>query len=61
MARLGGRNKVARKAVAATTAITSPDAVASVGVPTKVEFDRVVTLANELKADVNLLLAALKS
>lgn len=33
--------------------IASPDAVASVGVPTKIEFDAVVLLVNEIKAALN--------
>jgi hypothetical protein len=41
--------------------VTTANAVASVGVPTKVEFDAVVALANELKTDLNALITALKS
>ena len=33
--------------------IASADAVASVGVPTKAEFDAVVVLVNEMKAALN--------
>jgi hypothetical protein len=39
-------------------AVTSADAAAAAGsTPTKAEFDAVVTLANELKAQVNQLLS----
>lgn len=38
----------------ATYAITSDDATAAAGTaPTKAEFDKVVTLINEIKADYN--------
>ena len=38
-----------------TTKVTSPNASASVGVPTKAEFDNLVTLANEIKTKLNLI------
>lgn len=61
MARFAGRNKVERKALRGATLTTaSPDAVAAVAAPTKAEFDKVVTLVNELKADHNALVSALK-
>lgn len=42
--------------------ITSADAAAAAGAaPTKAEFDAVVTLANELKADLNKLVKQLTS
>lgn len=47
--------------VAALTNVTTPDAVASVAVPTKAEFDAVVALANALKVRVNQIIAALKA
>lgn len=45
----------------AIAAIATADAVASVGVPTKAEFDAVVALANAEKAKINALIAELKS
>lgn len=47
--------------VAGLTPVTAPDAVPSVGVPTKAEFDAVVVLANANKAKINALIAALKA
>lgn len=49
-----------KQRMAALTPTAAPNAVASVAVPTKAEFDAVVTLANELKADLNAVIAALK-
>jgi tetrahydromethanopterin S-methyltransferase subunit F len=62
MARLAGRNKRLRTALnISALAVTSPVAVASVGVPTKAEFDKVVTLVNELRTDHNTLVTDLKA
>lgn len=47
--------------VAALTNVTTPDAVASVAVPTKAEFDAVVALTNANKAKINAIIAALKA
>lgn len=42
--------------------VTSPNGVAAAGAnPTKAEYDAVVTLVNELKADLNALIAALRT
>lgn len=50
------------KQAAAVAAVAAADGVAAVGAaPTKEEFDAVVTLANELKAQLNAALAAIKS
>jgi len=38
-----------------TAKISSPSAVASVGVPTKAEFDTCVLLLNEIKIKLNLI------
>ena len=62
MARLAGRNLKLRKQLQITArSVAAANAVASVGVPTKVEFDAVVTLVNEIKADHNALVADLKA
>lgn len=63
MARLSGRNKVLRKAVkVATVATAAANAAPAAGAaPTKAEYDVLVTLANELKADHNALVNALKA
>lgn len=46
---------------AALTKTVAVDATAAAGAtPTKAEFDKVVTLANELKADLNKAIDALK-
>ena len=63
MARLAGRNmrKQADVNVAART-VSAANAVAAAGsAPTKAEFDAVVTLANELKADHNALVTGQRS
>lgn len=60
MSRLAGRNLRKGNAVKGLTTTDSPDAVASVAAPTKTEFDAVVALVNELKADHNATVAALK-
>lgn len=44
----------------ALTVTAHTDAVPSVAVPTKAEFDAVVALANELKHDLNAIVTALK-
>lgn len=63
MGRLAGRNM--RKQADVNTAarsVVAPNAVAAVGAaPTKAEFDAVVTLANELKADHNALVTGQRS
>lgn len=62
MGRLAGRNLKLRKQLQISArSVSSPSAVASVAVPTKVEFDAVVTLVNEIKADHNALVADLKA
>lgn len=65
MARTNKRDRAAFKQITTTNlgaiSTTSPNAVASVGVPTKAEFDAVVLLVNELKADLNAVIAALKA
>lgn len=64
MPRTNKRDRAAFKQIATTNlgalTVSTANAVASVGVPTKAEFDAVVALANELKADLNALIAALK-
>lgn len=55
---IGGKQTTGNTAVA-SVAVT--DAVASVGVPTKGEFDAVVALANSNKAQINALLAQLRN
>lgn len=62
MARLAGRNIRTRKAIALTTAkVAAADAVAAAGAtPTKAEYDVVVALVNELKADFNTLVDAIR-
>ena len=62
MVRLAGRNKATKKAVnVAGIQTTAVDATVAAGAtPTKVEFDKVVTLVNELKADHNSLVTAIK-
>lgn len=59
----GARAAIASKTqIVAVTATAAPNAVAAAGAnPTKAEYDAVVTLVNELKADYNALLAALKA
>ena len=47
--------------IAALTVVATADAVASVGVPTKVEFDAVVALTNANKAKINDIITALKA
>lgn len=42
-------------------AVKSADAAPSVAVPTKEEFDKVVTLLNETKKQLNALITALKA
>jgi hypothetical protein len=60
--RLAGRNLGLHEELNVPDKLTdSPDAVASVAAPTKGEFDAVVTLVNELKADHNALIMALKN
>lgn len=50
------------KKASATNAVASADAIAAAGdAPTKAEFDAVVTLCNELKAQVNDLITKAKS
>lgn len=50
------------KKASATNAVASADAVVATGeAPTKAEFDAVVTLCNELKAQVNDLITKAKS
>lgn len=50
------------KKASATNAVASADATAAAGdAPTKAEFDAVVTLCNELKAQVNDLITKAKS
>lgn len=50
-----------KQRMSALTPTVAPNATAAAGAaPTKAEFDVVVTLANELKADLNLAIAALK-
>lgn len=50
------------KKASATNAVASADAAAATGeAPTKAEFDAVVTLCNELKAQVNDLITKAKS
>lgn len=41
-----------------TAKVAAADAVASVAVPTKAEFDAVVALANEMKAKLNAIFQA---
>lgn len=54
-----GRYKQRMEALSPTA---STNVVAAAGAaPTKAEFDAVVTLANELKADLNALITALKA
>jgi len=47
-------------AITALAANATPNAVPSVGVPTKAEFDAVVALANSLKVTLNQVIAAIK-
>lgn len=49
------------KKASATNAVASADAAAAGDAPTKAEFDAVVTLCNELKAQVNDLITKAKS
>lgn len=49
------------KKTSAVNAVASPDATAAAAAPTKEEFDKVVTLANELKAQLNDLIAKNKA
>lgn len=64
MPRSNKRDRAAFKQITTTNlgalTVSTANAVASVGVPTKAEFDAVVALVNELKADLNALIAALK-
>jgi hypothetical protein len=62
MGRNAGREKRERKVILATTAVVAaPNAVAAAGAtPTKAEYDAVVLLANELKADFNNLINAMR-
>jgi len=61
MGRLAGRNLGLHEELNIPEKLTeSPDAEESVAAPTKAEFDAVVTLLNELKADHNALVNALK-
>lgn len=62
MGRLAGRFKRQNKALQGATLTTAaPNAVAAAGAnPTKAEYDVVVALVNELKADHNALVTALK-
>jgi hypothetical protein len=63
MARLSGKNKVKAKALnAAALTTTATNGAAAAGAnPTKAEYDVLVTLVNELKADHNNLVTALKA
>lgn len=62
MGRNAGREKRERKVILGTTAVVAaPNAVAAAGAtPTKAEYDAVVVLANELKADFNNLINAMR-
>ena len=66
MGKSNKRDRAVSKQINATTigslSITSASPVVAAGAnPTKAEYDVAVALINELKADVNLLIAALKT
>lgn len=59
---LSGRNLKKQKALKALSLTTAADAAAAAGAaPTKAEYDALVALANELKADHNALVNALRA
>ena len=58
---LAGRNMRQQAAYDVLTVVAATDPVVAAGAtPTKAEFDAVVTLALELKSDLNAVIAALK-